>query len=168
MASKVYPPTNDHLLAFGSIIQDFARFERLVEFCINEILSADYTLTAITISNLGYSAKCQALESLLVLSPWPDQDRAHIVSKFLTDFNGLTPLRNSIAHNPWKKGSRPESIKPLSARSRGGKAKFQGVSDDERDYTAAELFEIANRLMSIHDDFTKFLIGVGAITSIDE
>jgi hypothetical protein len=168
MGSKVYPLTNDHLLAFGSIVQDFARFERLVEICISKILSANYTLTAITISNLGYIAKCQAPESLLILTPWPDQDRAHTVSRFITNFNCLTPLRNSIAHHAWKEGSRPESIKPLSARSRGGRAKFQGVSDDERDYTAVELFEIANRLMGIHDDFTKFLISVGAITSIDE
>jgi hypothetical protein len=168
MGSKVYPLTNDHLLAFGSIIQDFARFERLVEICISKILSANYTLTAITISNLGYRAKCQALETLLILTSWPDQERAHIVSRFITDFNSRTPLRNSIAHHPWKEGSRRESIKPLSAMSRGGKAKFQGVSDDERDYTADELFEIANSLKNIHDNFTKFLISVGAITSIDE
>jgi len=167
MASNI-PTTHDHLLTFGSIIQDFARFERMIEICISKILSANHTLTAVAISNLAYNAKCEALKSLLDLNPWPDRDRADIVLKFIADFNLQAPLRNLIAHHPWMQGKRPGSIKPLSVRSRGGKAKFQGMSDDERDYTADELFEIADNLVGIHEDFVKFLIGVGAITTIDE
>jgi hypothetical protein len=167
MGSNV-PTTHDHLLAFGSIVQDFARFERIVEICISKILSSDHALTTVAISNLGYNAKCEALKSLLYLTPWPDQDRADTVLKFISDFNIQAPLRNSIAHHVWTEGKRPGSIKPLSARSRGGRAKFQGMLNDERDYTADELYQIADSLVDIHEAFVKFLIAVGAMTAIDE
>jgi hypothetical protein len=166
MASEV-PTSNDHLLAFGSIIQNFARFERIIEICISKILLADHALTAVAISNLGYSAKCETLKSLLSLNSWPDLDRSKTVLEFVTKFNSYVPLRNAIAHHVWKQGKRLGSIKPLSASARGGKAKFQGLFEDEKDYTVDDLFEISNDLGDIHDRFVKFLIDVGAIKAIE-
>jgi hypothetical protein len=172
MAAKDYPLREDHLLAFGAIVQNFARFERLIEISVSRILKANYALTAIVMSNLGYTAKCEALKSLLGIVSWLDKGKRATVLRYVEDFNAYVPLRNVIAHHPWKEGTRTDSVKPMSARSRGGKAKFQGVRDEEQDYTIDDLNNIANALVVIHNGFRDFLISVGemeiASESIDD
>jgi len=134
-----YPARKSHLVAFGAIVQDFARFERLVELCVSRILKSDHFLTAVVMSGLGYSAKCDVLTGLLEIEAWPDAGRTLKIKEFVKAFNTHLPLRNAIAHHPWMSGIRPDSIKQLSAISRGGKVKLRGVREDEQDYTSNEL-----------------------------
>jgi hypothetical protein len=158
--------SEQHLLAFGSIVQDFARFERLIEICVSNILGSKYPLTAIVMSNLGYMEKCDTLKSLLNITSWPSRDGAFKIIEFVDDFNVHLPLRNAIAHLPWMLGTREDSVKPLSAGSRGGKVRLLGVSADEIDYTLIELHKIVHSLFLIHENFGRFLEGIGAATTI--
>jgi hypothetical protein len=161
-----YQLREDHLLAFGTIVQDFARFERLIEISVSNILGSKYALTAIVMSNLGYMAKCDALKSLLSITSWPSKDAASKIIGFVDDFNVHLPLRNAIAHLPWMLGTRADSVKPLSARSRGGKIRLLGVGADGIDYSLAELQKIGYSLVLIHDSFGRFLVGIGAATTV--
>jgi len=48
MAKLLYPLNEKHLQAFGGIVQQFARFERLIEIAVSAYLNKSaYTLTAI-------------------------------------------------------------------------------------------------------------------------
>jgi hypothetical protein len=167
--AMIFDPLGDaHYLVFGRIVQQFARFERLVEIVINAALGGRmFGLTALTISGLAYNAKCEALESLLRLVTFADNQNSEILGH-ITSFNAYSPLRNFIAHRSWIPGTREGSIKPLSVSARGGKAKVVGVHDEERDYTLDELFEIAGDLARIHDAFQAFLLRVGAIPDMAE
>lgn len=160
--ATAYPLTLDHLQAFGAIIQQFARFERLVEITIGGLLGVDYGLAAVTVAGLGYNAKCDALLSLVAVTSIPKEQKTEI-SRHLKAFNHRAGLRNSIAHNIWREGKYPGSIKPMSVTARGGNAKVRGLKDDENEYTEVILFKIANDLNGIHNDFRAFLLEVGFI-----
>ena len=112
-------------------------------------------------------AKCDALKSLLSITSWPSKDGASKIIGFVDDCNVYLPLRNAIAHLPWMLGTREDSVKPLTARSRGGKVRLLGVSADEIDYTLTELHKIGHSLVLIHENFGRFLVGIGAATTID-
>ncbi len=160
-----YPLGAEHLQAFGSIVQQFARFERLVELTISAILGARYGLVALTVAGLGYNAKCDALLSLLVAVTM-DQRLKDGVSTNLKDFNAYLPLRNAIAHHIWHDGVKPHTIKPLSVSARGGKGKVKGLADDEPEYAVDDLYKIANTLVKIHDNFRGFLFAAGFMDGI--
>jgi hypothetical protein len=168
MAYSADPLTKNHLLVFGAIIQQFAHFERLIEIVINSALGArQYGVTAIALSGLSYSAKCDVLKSLLKIVNFPN-DHNEIIKTHVGNFNAYSRLRNDIAHHTWIPGDRPGSIKPLSVSARGGKAEVRGVHDDERDYKLDELDEIARTLIRIHNELRDFLEKVGAIPNIAE
>lgn len=155
-----------HFLAFGAIIHHFAMFERLVEICIAHILGAHHGAVAATVSGLGYTAKCEALTSLISMSKLPEGYAATITTA-LGDFNAHNALRNGIAHHVWREGARPNSVKFLSITSRGGKAKVRGVREDERDFTTDELIDIADALLGIQERFADYLVEVGIIPKAD-
>lgn len=168
MGTNDYPVQEDHLLAFGAIVQDFARFERLIEISVSNILKANHMLTAIVMAGLGYTAKCDVLKSLLQIELWPDQEKALRISRYIQDFNAYLPLRNAIAHHIWVASTRPNAIKHVSVSARGGKAKVHGLLAAEKDYTVAELQKVANILVTIHEDFLKVLIECNAVGNIAE
>lgn len=166
MGTNDYPVQEDHLLAFGAIVQDFARFERLIEISVSNILKANHMLTAIVMASLGYAAKCDVLKSLLRIELWPDQEKALRISRYIEDFNAYLPLRNAIAHHIWMASTRHNAIKHISVSSRGGKVKVHGLLATEKDYTVVELQKVANILVAIHEDFLKVLIECGAVENI--
>ena|SRR5579862_3044320 len=165
--TKRQSPINDkHFLAFGAIVQHFAMFERLVEICIAHILGAHHGAVAATISGLGYTAKCEALTSLISMSKLPE-GYAATITKAINDFNAHNALRNGIAHHVWREGARAHSVRFLSITSRGGKAKVRGLRDGERDFTTDELIDIADELLGIQERFSDYLVEVGIIPEAD-
>jgi hypothetical protein len=91
----------------------------------------------------------------------PDDQRAKI-EEFDAAIHAYNSLRNAIAHSSWKKGKRTDSVKPLDLSVRGGRVKFKGLSEDEREYPPDELHEIANRL-TLNNDFLSYLASIGLI-----
>jgi hypothetical protein len=150
------PMTAEHYMAFGAIVQHFAFFERLVEFCIAYILSAKHAPTALAVSGLGYTAKTEALTSLIGIHNIP-AGMATTMTNAVDKFKGYYNLRKAIAHQVWLRGSRPESIKVISISAKGGKAKVRGTDDGLRDYTVDELIDIANELLLFVEGFASYL-----------
>lgn len=155
------PVTQNHLAAFGLIVHEFARFERLVEMAIAHTLGSDVTHTAIVLAGLGYLAKCDALCALVRVA-MQDADATEISAQ-VDRFNEYSSLRNLVAHHVWKAGKREESIKPLKVASRGGKVKFTGLDDAERDYTVDDLFEITCILQRRYEESLSTLVQIGAV-----
>jgi len=161
MAKLLYPLNEKHLQAFGGIVQQFARFERLIEIAVSAYLNKSaYTLTAMALAGLGYSAKCDALKSLIALSSASEDDK-EMFAAHVDDFNQYISLRNGIAHHVWKEGTKPGTIKPMSVSARSGKGKIKGLKDDEPQYTEDELFRIHDVLIKLHDNFRGFLLTTG-------
>jgi hypothetical protein len=153
--------TDEHYRAFGAIIHQFAAFERLVEICIAACLGASIPITAIAISQLSYSAKSDALKSILIIEKNKLFAHRQRLISIVDRFNQYAPLRNTIAHQYWLKGARPNSIKPLTVSSRGGRVKIRGLEEDERDYLTDELFEIGDRLNGIRRELMQCTVDIG-------
>ncbi len=82
------------------------------------------------------------------------------------DLGCFSKLRNFVAHSRWRAGVRPEAIKPASLDVRDGKAKIIGMSDDEPDWTAQELWAEGNNLYRLCERISAFLVETGAAESM--
>lgn len=163
---SIYPIHPAHLAPFGGIVQQFARFERLIEIAVSAFLNeSGYVYTAMVMAGLGYSAKCDALKSLITLSGLTESEKlafkAHI-----DDFNHYAPLRNSIAHHTWKEGKQKGAVKAMSVMARGGGAKLRGVKDDEPEYTVEDLVRAHDTLIKLHDNFRGFMLAMGMMEHV--
>jgi hypothetical protein len=171
MASKADPITREHLTAFGAIIHQFARFERLVEIIINAALGGrTFGLTALALSGLSYSGKCDALLSLMKIMSFSDgsTDRSGEITTIVKEFNSYNYLRNSIAHHTWIEGTRPNSVKPMSISARWGDAKVRGLAEDDQDFELNDIVNVANKLISIHERLRELLRNTRSIPTIEE
>jgi hypothetical protein len=151
------PISEGHYLAFGLIVQQFAKFERVIEFIINGAMRGqELGLTALVISGLSYSKKCDTLAALLeiIILPAGGND---VVARFVKKFNEHKKLRNFVAHSSWTRGIREDSIRPLSISTNWGKFNVLGLEDIEKDCTPTELLEIAAILERIRLDLQSFL-----------
>ncbi len=168
MADKIYAVSEDHLRAFGSIITTFARFERLIELVAAHVLGTSISMATVATSGLGYGAKCEATLALIGISPPKGStDTAEKIKNFIDEFNKFSPLRNHVAHRVWKHGTKHNTIKPIGLSVRG-KLKGYGLRDDDREYTAQELIDIANLLIRQLSTFTEFLVSNGITPNIAE
>ena len=146
--------TDRHLIGFGAITHQYARFERLIEAVVSRVLDKNLGVIGLLMSGLGYRAKVDVLESLLKIFI-PPQNVKEPLEKCLVGFEANTGLRNSIAHHEWVPGARPDSIRPLSISARSGKARVRGLEDDELDYTPEEMIAIANELKALLAAFPR-------------
>jgi hypothetical protein len=161
----IYEVRPEHMAAFGSIVQHFARHEYLMQSAMCMLLKLPKSLSnvALVTGGLGYTGKRDALLSLLRDVEIDDGQRERI-RWFMGELHKHNQLRNHVAHSIWKAGTRPESIKPMGADARGGNAKFLGFDSAERDYLLEELIDIANELGGNFDKFRDFLDSVGLMT----
>jgi hypothetical protein len=66
LKAKPYALTDEHFRVFGAIVQWFASFEKLIEINIHQISGGEaFGLTSLLMSQLGYKAKVDTLNSLL-------------------------------------------------------------------------------------------------------
>lgn len=162
MTRPPYALTNDHFLAFGAIIQQFARHEYLMQVLMSSIVEAPVTPVSMLTVELGYSAKRNALLSLIKAKPLPKKQAQKIVT-FLARLQKRSGLRNAIAHHVWKEGSRPNSVRSLGLSIRRGEAAVLG---NDEEYTIEKLFRIADELSRLFDQFLDFLDKEGFLASI--
>jgi hypothetical protein len=167
---KPYPLTDAHFRAFGAIMHLFARFERLVEINIHQISGGRALgITALVISGLSYSAKVDALRSLLSFSIIGGNENIGAeMENLIREFDNHSLLRNGIAHHTWVFGDREGAVKPVSVSARGGKSKFRGIVSGERDYKLVELLSIERDLFSIIVRLRDLMLAAGAIPSMAE
>jgi hypothetical protein len=164
---KPYVLTPDHFMAFGSIIQNFARHEYLMQTLMSAIIEAPVTPISMLTVELSYRARREALLSLMKAKPLPKKQIERIET-FLSSLHKRNALRNAIAHNVWKEGKRSGTVRPLGLSVRGGAVAFKGMADDEEEYTVDKLIKIANELGRLHDKFSAYLEKEGLLVFISE
>lgn len=151
--------TEEHFQAFGVIIHVFARHEALMVGAMCCIMDAEVVPVSMMAAELPYRGKRETLLALIKAKPLP-APQVERIAWFLGELNKRNALRNAIAHQTWKKGSRAGSVKPLGLSVRGGAVTFTGLKDDDRDYTVDDLTAVANELLALHDKFGGYLASI--------
>lgn len=152
--------TTEHLCAFGAIIAVFARHEILMVGAISNLLETSAAGVMHLTAEMPYRAKKDALKALSKASDLKGHDKERI-AWFLGQVHTFNDLRNSIAHNIWKRGERPGSIKPLSLGVRSGTTKIKGIYPTEPDYTLDELNAAVENLIRLQHEFCDYLVSLG-------
>jgi hypothetical protein len=151
-------------MAFGSIIHNFARHEYLMQCIMSSIVDTPLTPVSILTVELGYSARRNALLSLMRTKPLPKRQLVKIEG-FLARLHKRNALRNAIAHHLWKEGSRPCSVRSMGLSVRRGEAIVLG---NDEEYTVDKLIKIANELSRLYDQFFAYLDGEGLSHSMSK
>ncbi len=92
--------TERHLLLFGTIIHWFAGYERLILEISATVAGSDYAAVMLLTRGLDFEGKRKALLDLLRHRAVP-LDQYDRVCEYLKIPQGLTQLRNDIAHSTW-------------------------------------------------------------------
>jgi hypothetical protein len=148
--------TYDHLARFGSIICSFAHLEYLMQAIMAAMAGVDDTKIMVLTKSLTYSQKRDTLYSYFNLYNSPIEHQTNL-KKLLDTAHNHNGLRNHIAHSLWKKGIRPNTIRPGYIDVRQGKGKIVGYDDDEKDYTVDELSDAANELRRTLNALIRYL-----------
>jgi len=151
--------TNDHFNAFGRITYGYAAVETGIKLCVSAmarihahdgfILSAPYPAQA-----LANVAKVLANENL---KPELRKEMIGLVDRWI----GHNLIRTYVAHHRWRDGARPGAIRPTFYDVRTPNSVVKGFEDDEKDYTTAELFLLANNLHQLNEDVKAFFANSG-------
>ncbi len=146
-----------HLMAFGAVIQWFARHELLIQTTMAGIAGIDLGTAVVLTAGLSYAAKRDALLSLVNTTDLPDEI-ADTIRRYLDDLHRHNGLRNAIAHSMWVQGSRPGAIKPMRLIVRRGVGRPMGLAEDEPDHTVEDLLGRVADLAGLYHRFVEFLL----------
>jgi hypothetical protein len=150
------PISDEQFAAFGSIIHSFARIEWNIQLTMAAVSDLDFGKVLLLTRELPYAGKRDTLYSYMEYKQTPEERIRREIRSILEAANEHNPLRNHIAHSIWRGGSRPNSIRPVTIRVRGGKGKIIG-SDTDPDDTDAELSNVADKLHRLHNDYMALL-----------
>jgi hypothetical protein len=169
--------TERHLLLFGTIIQWFARYERLMLEISATVAGSDYAAVMLLTRGLDFEGKRKALLDLLRHRSVP-LDQYDRVCSYLKIPHGLMRLRNDITHSTWMSVRYSNWIQPdwilqpprrVKAR-RNDSAVSGGDSvedeDDKIGYAIEDLEEIARTLSANHANFLDYLHDVRLVPSL--
>lgn len=157
-----------HLLLFGTIIQWFARYERIMLDIAAKVATSDYASLMILMSGLDFEGKRQALLHLLQHRKIP-LDQCDHIRVYLGVPQALTRLRNDIAHATWISAPythwiqpewilRPPSrIKPLANDPNAPTDGFVETEDEKIGYTIEDLEEAVKNLSANYENFGSYL-----------
>ena len=160
--------TERHLLLFGTIIQWFARYERLMLEISAKVAGSDYAAVMLLTRGLDFEGKRQALLDLLRHRAVP-LDQYDRVCEYLDIPHGLTRLRNDIAHSTWTSVRYsnwiqpdwilrpPPRVKAWRNDSTVSGGEFVEEEDDKIGYTIDDLDEVARTLSANHESFVNYL-----------
>ncbi len=154
-----------HLLLFGTIIQGFARFERLMLETAATVAGSDYASVMLLTRGLDFEGKRQAFLDLLRHRAVP-VDQYDRICEHLQIPHGLTRLRNDIAHSTWmpviySNWAQPDWVlrPPPRVRPWHDKSRTDFVEGDHyaNGYTIEDLEGIAKTLSEGHENFATYL-----------
>ena len=146
--------TDHHFYLFGYIVHQCAVIESGLNFYISDFLCVDTVVAGIITKPYTARQFRNVVSSLLALE---NRDQLNTELKHLLgEFNRISKFRNLIAHSRWKKGTRPNSIKPMSIEINDNKLKFKGMQEDEKDYTLQDIEEYGVSAEKLRSDFLAF------------
>ena len=161
-----YPVTEQQLGTFGAIVHFFGRHEMLMQVTMAALMHTEFGAVVALTSGMGYAAKRDGLLALLEFVP-PDKEHDEKLRWFVGNLHQHARLRNHIAHCGWSSGAKPNSIKPLSVSTRGATVKVLGMSDQDDEYTLADLERIAHALAANYNRWHDFLVESGLFERVE-
>jgi len=156
--------TERHLLLFGTIIQSFARHERLMAEIMAGLAGADVASVELMTRGLNFEEKGRALLNILRYRKVP-VDQYDRVCAYLRLPEGLSALRDNIVHSTWRAGHIPKSIQPdwvlkapptIQPWLGGVDAEFIKAEEEKIGYTVEEFAEIARSLSLNIEAFASY------------
>ncbi len=160
--------TERHLLLFGSIIQWFARYERLMLEAMATVANSDSAAVMLLTRGLDFEGRRQAFLDLLRHRAVP-LDQYDRICSYLRIPQALTRVRNDIAHSTWisvRYSSwiqpdwilrSPSRVKPLRNESGVPGADFIEGDEEKTQYSIDDLDEIVANLSANHENFSNYL-----------
>jgi hypothetical protein len=144
-SKRLFLPSRDELVGFGLIVNQWAKFETLIEYTIAALFRLEDFNSRLFTSGMTYVAKRDLLR---VMIEYPVKLKAPEGSPFYTDLSEilneaekLVGTRNEVAHSIWIAGTRPDTIKPIRFRARG-RLQVKGHDPKEQDFAFKELISI--------------------------
>jgi hypothetical protein len=153
-----HPVSNDHFVAFGTIINIMVDIDGSLDQMIIAIVRGDPTILPL-LTLLGQKDKVDYISAMVKEST--------LSSIAISGLDGLLSrvrkaagLRNQIAHCHWTAGSKPGAIKPMMLSSRTT-LKTLGLEYYEKQWTAPELMAEARRFIELNNDLKTFMVRYG-------
>lgn len=152
-----------HLFLFGSIINWFARYERLMVEAMARLTGGDLVSIALMTRRLSFEEKRRALLNILRHRGIPI-DQYDRVNEYLRIPSGLVALQENIIHSTWVVHHEPNSVQPdwildlpptvqpwLGALD----SDFIKGEDEKFGYTIDDLTEVVRSLSLNYDDLAN-------------
>lgn len=154
--------------AFGNIVHSFARFEVAMVTTLAYVSKIELHKLWVISQALSYSARRDTLYSYMEIYKTDDGLKREIKA-YLDPVEAYVGLRNHIAHSLWAPGVRPNSIRPMTIKTRGGKGIIKGIVDDgsEVDYTDGDLIAISNSIATLHNNYVRFSDAKGMLAYME-
>jgi len=160
---NVSPVTPDHALAFGFIINFFAKCELHMQIAAAGILNADLATAVILMGDMHYRQKQQTLRHLNA-TIGINGEPSETLTSILDDLHKHQTIRNAVAHSVWTTGRKPGAIKPMQLLLRAKEPRPLGHHHNEENYTVSRLLDIVKSLDCIDARFRDFLDSSGLST----
>jgi|APSaa5957512535_1039671.scaffolds.fasta_scaffold59591_3 hypothetical protein len=150
---RLYEPLKrEHALAFGRVIGAWAYLESVLDEGV-EALFPELPMDWIgyLAAQFDYPRKREVIRNLLPIHV-PDKS---VVDEHLREIERLNKIRVLVAHSIWVEGKAAGAIKPAGVKGR--KLEFRGYEDNEKEYTAKELTEEAQKMMNAADALANLM-----------
>jgi hypothetical protein len=112
-----HPVSNDHFIAFGTIINIMVDIDGLLDAMIVAIVKGEPVILPL-LTLLGQKDKVDYISAMAKESTLPPIAKNGL-DGLLSRIRKAAALRNQIAHCPWSPGSKPGAIKPMMLGARG-------------------------------------------------
>jgi hypothetical protein len=157
--------TERHLLLFGTIVQWFARYERLMVEAMARLAGVDSTSAALMTRELRFEEKRRAFLNILRYRKVPI-DQYDRVCEYLRVPHALGTLRDNIVHATWAVGRQANSVQPdwvlnvppnVQPSLGGVDAEFIKGQDEKVGYTLDDLAEAARTLSLNYAELASYV-----------
>jgi hypothetical protein len=146
---RQYLPPKDHLAAMGSIAVIWTAIENTMEMVILGLYEIDAGRGLVFTANLSFHARLSMLRILTGEKVHMTAAQAEEMTDILNRLDDGFGERNGVIHSLWNKTDMPGVIRRLSIRARGKK-----LSTIAKDYKAADLWAISDRLAALLQQFS--------------
>jgi hypothetical protein len=154
-----------HIKAFGSLTYHYAQVEVSFQKLLAGMLDIDPKVAIILAAPYRAVDLRNVVKSVAKELEWPDGALEKLI-QIVGDSKPASQLRNHVAHSQWIAGTRPTSIKPIGLDIRQERARLYGHLDEERDWTAPEIEEVAGSLNALVTRIVIFAQETGLAANI--
>ena len=146
--ARPYLPPSDHLAAIGAVAVLWTAIEASMQTIILGLYEIDLNRGLVLTNNLSFHARLSLLRILAGEGAIEDAALAEQMKSILTRIDTAFGIRNAVIHGLWGMSEKPGIARRASIRARG--KKLQTLMDD---YSAADLWKIADDLAALVREF---------------